>query len=157
MSGGKRTGQALEILEKQAQVFITPGKAKGGLSKRGLKKQTCTELWSPFCVAFAPLFLKGNLPCYSTGNHPVSLGPLLFLQNLQHGSTVFLHQRRGGQNMTRNGGPPPPQIGAGLTLFGYLRKLGSLKVEQENFDLSTKQKIEVKKCWVQECEIGEEC
>ena len=38
------------------------------------ENQTCTKLWLPFRVAFAPLFPKGNLPFSGTGKRPVSLG-----------------------------------------------------------------------------------
>ena len=49
-------------------------------------------------VVFAPLFPKGNLPFSGTGKPPLSLSEvLLFLQNLQHESTVFPYQERGGK------------------------------------------------------------
>ena len=38
------------------------------------ENQTCTKLWLPFRVAFAPLFPKGNLPFSGTGKRPVSMG-----------------------------------------------------------------------------------
>ena len=38
------------------------------------ENQTCTKLWLPFRVAFAPLFPKGILPFSGTGKRPVSMG-----------------------------------------------------------------------------------
>ena len=45
------------------------------------ENQTCTKSWLPFCVAFAPLFPKGNWPFSSTGKPPspppLSVGSLI--------------------------------------------------------------------------------
>ena len=34
------------------------------------ENQTCTKSWLPLCVAFAPLFPKGNWPFFGTGKTP---------------------------------------------------------------------------------------
>ena len=52
-------------------------------------EQTCTELWLPFCVAFAPFSRRGMCPCPVLQNPLFLWEVLLFLQNLQHKSTVF--------------------------------------------------------------------
>ena len=52
------------------------------------ENQTCTKLWSPCRVAFAPLFSKGNLLFSGTGKRHVSMEILLILQNLLYESTV---------------------------------------------------------------------
>ena len=40
------------------------------------ENRTFTESWLPFCVAFAPLFPKGNWPFFCTGNPPFPPPPL---------------------------------------------------------------------------------
>ena len=39
--------------------------------ERVRENQLCTKSWSPFCVAFAPLFPKGNWPFSGTGKPPL--------------------------------------------------------------------------------------
>ena len=71
------------------------------------ENQTCTKLWLPFCVAFAPLFPKGNVPFSSTRNPPASQGrPTISTESPEHESTVCPPPPgTRGQNVTKNGGP----------------------------------------------------
>ena len=45
------------------------------LKRQGKPPQKQQVRWSPFCIAFAPLFPKGNWPFSGTGKPPPSLTP----------------------------------------------------------------------------------
>ena len=69
-----------------------------------------------------PLSLRGNGPFTVPEKpppSPLSVGSLLFLQDLLYESTVSPHRDIGGQKVTRNGGP---QFGACLILSEKFRE-----------------------------------
>ena len=63
------------LLQRKAQ-FIGLGRTQTKIFECFRESQTCTKSWLPFRVAFAPFFLKGNLPFSGTGKCPVSMGSL---------------------------------------------------------------------------------
>ena len=80
------------------------------------ENQTCITSWSPFFVAFAPLFLTGNLPFSGTGN-PCFPGKSYYSYRISCMNPLFSpNGKRREQTVTRNGGA---QIGACFIITEY--------------------------------------